>query len=102
MFDDRRCRLVKGARQTHRRVDVEQVVVGKFFSLNLLEGPAVRVERGRLLRILAVAKILKFAEIEAQSVARTQESGDRGVVCRGALEDRDGTAAAKFVRDLAA
>src|SRR5207245_8255148 len=67
-----------------------------------LERPAICVERCRLLWILAVAKILKLAEIESKRVARAKESRDRRVVGRSLLEHPDRTTAAEGFRDLTA
>ena len=62
VLDDRRCRFAEGMRQPDRRVEVQQVVVRKLFSLKLIERFSVGVEGGFLLRILAVAEVLELRE----------------------------------------
>jgi len=102
-------RTLELADEVGRGGDIEDVVIAQFLALELVEGLVERaVERGLLVRVLAVAETLGdgqrggVARGQAEHVAeaglglRFEVVGDRGVVGRGALEDLEGEFAAEF------
>ncbi len=69
MLDDRGGTLFELRRQFPGRIQVEKIVIGKFLALELScrndvpgPDPALAVKRRRLMRVLAVAKLLDFLE----------------------------------------
>jgi hypothetical protein len=103
VFDDRDCRLAKRVRDADGGVEVEQVVVGELFPLQLRERALAfaDVERGLLLRVLAVAEVLVLLERECEVVSIAEEVGNGRVVGAGLLEHRYGSPEAEGIADLA-
>lgn len=89
LHDDERG-LRELADQTHGRVDVEEVVVRDFLAVELLEQPVqIAVERGGLMRVLAVAqrRALGQAQLERVDLLLTVEIIEDGrVVVRADVE----------------
>ncbi len=105
--------LLKLADQVSGGGDVDDVVVGKFLALKLLEALVeAPVERGLLVRVLAVAQLLRQRHFQAQALGQAdvralgdlalQIGGDGPVVGGGALENLEGELAAQDRQRVAA
>ncbi len=82
VLDDGADNLVELLRQVPRRLQIDDIVVAELFALELLAiryslTRAVGIERGLLMRILAVAQIEGFSEAEPQSVGETVSATER-------------------------
>src|SRR5258706_8283846 len=109
MLDDRDRRVLKGACDANRGVEVEEVVVRELFPLELLERThsVADVESRLLLGVLAVAKVLELAQCEREFVGlpgcgTAEEGGDRRVIAGSLFEDRDCGAEPEGIADFAA
>ena len=113
MLQDANRRALELTDKVGRGGDIEDVVIAEFLALQLFEGLVEgTVERGLLVRVLAVAEALgdgqggREAGGQAEDVAGAGLSlgfevvGDRGVVGGGALEDLEGEFAAEFAKGL--
>jgi hypothetical protein len=82
------------AHEPERRIDVDDVVVGELLAVQLLDGrEETPVECGLLMRVLAVAQVLRLVQREVERLAerRFRAAGARAeVVGDGAVEARRG------------
>ena len=113
MLQDADRRALELADEVGRGGDIEDIVIAEFLALQLFEGFVERaVERGLLVRVLAVAEALgnrqgrREAGGQAEDVAEAglglgfEVVGDRGVVGGGALENLESEFAAEFTEGL--
>jgi len=111
VFDDYTAGIVEFARQTHTRVEIDDIVVRKFFAVKLLViflRCIAEIERCFLMRVFAVTQILNFRQANRKFIRQglfgisEKVIRNDGIVIRRMLECLDHQAIPGYFGNVAA